>query len=329
MTKKFNSTHLNNIINELLISIAKSQKKASKFHESVTLKIINITQEIEKTQNSLRRIDNEINRTEKELNICKIELIKISKLLAVETDKSQLLYKDVYTKANDLREDLLRLRDEYKILFNRRDKLERELLESKDLLVDAKDLIQLITTSFKYLTNDLSDISNQLNEKEKILFKIIEASEIECKKIAREIHDGPAQTLAHLALEVQLLRLFVENQEKKEAINQISEIDNRIKEAIKETRGIIYNLRPMSLDDIGIIPTLENLIKDFKIKKNIQIKFILFDKNKLVKKLPPPLRLLIYRTIQESLNNIGKHANAKNVTIKLKITNNKKKRGRK
>lgn len=317
MIRKFNSEKLNNIINDLVSSIDKSKGKANTFHRSVLEDSLSIESNIEKISKQMNILENKIEIATKRSKGYRENLITIT--LRKRPNQDEDLYQEAYEKAEDTMNQLREMDKEYKYLFSERDKLDRKLRRTKSLLVETEDLMKAIGTSAKYLTNDLTNIGIQLDKKEEILLKIIEAGEIENKRVAREIHDGPAQTLTHLKIEIQLLKSLIEGNETEEAKVEINSIESHLKDAIDETRQIIYDLRPMSLDDLGIVPTLENFIKSFKVNKGLEISLRVVDDENLVNKIPEVLKLVIFRLTQEALNNIYKHANAKNVVIYFEV----------
>lgn len=317
MIRKFNSEKLNNIINDLVSSIDKSKGKANTFHRSVLEDSLSIESNIEKISKQMNILENKIEIATKRSKGYRENLITIT--LRKRPNQDEDLYQEAYEKAEDTMNHLREMDKEYKYLFSERDKLDRKLRRTKSLLVETEDLMKAIGTSAKYLTNDLTNIGIQLDKKEEILLKIIEAGEIENKRVAREIHDGPAQTLTHLKIEIQLLKSLIEGNETEEAKVEINSIESHLKDAIDETRQIIYDLRPMSLDDLGIVPTLENFIKSFKVNKGLEISLRVVDDENLVNKIPEVLKLVIFRLTQEALNNIYKHANAKNVVIYFEV----------
>jgi signal transduction histidine kinase len=85
-------------------------------------------------------------------------------------------------------------------------------------------------------------------------------------------------------------------------------------EAIDFIRNISHELRPSSLDKLGLMPCLETLITDMKRNSGIGIKFF---NNRIPEKLDSEKSLALYRIVQESLNNIVKHADAEEVFINL------------
>lgn len=319
MFKSFNSEKLNEIMNELLNSMDNSKNKAFQFHEFIFKKIVEVEKNLEETNIKMRDLSMEIIKTENQSKLYREKLIRITKSLAKDLEKYQILYQETYSITDNLlvRKNILEV--EYKNLFTYRDSLERELINLKEVLVDTDYLLNSINTSFKYLNNDLSEVSHHLNEKEVILFKIIEAGENEKKSIAREIHDGPAQTLAYLSLEIQLLKTLINNNKSKETNEKISDIEKYIQDTLDETRRIIYDLRPMSLDDLGLIPTLQNYINEFNQKKDMKVSLKVLDKDNLHREIPSALGISVYRIVQEALNNIYKYAetNIANVNIDI------------
>lgn len=322
MAKKFNSSKLNNIINELLESVNKSKNKATKFQKAVLERISNSEIELMEVNSKIKWLDSEITKTSEEAKQYRVKLLKITKDIAENPEKQEYEYKEIYEKTNNLLLKMQDLESQYKIYFSRRDKLERDLKRQKEILADTEDLIQTITTSFRYLNDDLADIGNQLNQKEIVLLKIIESGENDKKNIARDIHDGPAQTLVFLTYEIQVLKKLIETMDLINAIKKVDEMSKYIHKVLEEIRHIIYDLRPMSLDDIGLIPTIENYIKEFNRSRGLSIVFDLKGDKGLIQKLPNTFSIAIFRIIQETLNNIYKHAEAKNVRITIKSLKN-------
>jgi len=143
---------------------------------------------------------------------------------------------------------------------------------------------------------------------------LMETTEQERKRIARDLHDecGQALTACHLGIETlhNSMPEKFENQKKKcgELINLIRQLGNAI-------RNITHELRPEMLDDLGLVPTLNWYVHDYtKQRPELQI---VFQTRGLKKRLDPEIEIVLYRIFQESLNNIIKHANAKHAHVWL------------
>lgn len=143
---------------------------------------------------------------------------------------------------------------------------------------------------------------------------IIMAQEEERRRISREIHDGPAQSLASLTMKIDYCL------EMPEVGHDLAAELNGLKEAVtrslKDIRRFIFDLRPMALDDLGLIPTLEQFIAGFKKRTGIPVYVNVSGERR-------PMRsdqeLSVFRVIQEAANNAVKHANPKSVHIFLKF----------
>lgn len=152
--------------------------------------------------------------------------------------------------------------------------------------------------------------------KNDIFENYIQVQEYERKRIAREMHDTSLQTLAHLTHKVQLALLYMDkdvNQAKMEMVD----IDVTLRKVIDEIRDTIYDLRPMTFDDLGIKAALQKAIRD--IDEKSKIRYICeiddFDLEN------ESFRLELFRCIMECVNNCERHSGADNVEVIIKNDN--------
>jgi two-component system sensor histidine kinase DegS len=143
--------------------------------------------------------------------------------------------------------------------------------------------------------------------------KILEAQEDERKRIARDIHDGPAQYVASAVMRIDFAKKVIEKDLDK-GMMELSELKEVLKTALKEIRAIIFDLRPMSLDDLGLAHTIQEYVKSIKEEKDIKIELKI---KPIDDEIEPIIQVAVYRIIQEILNNVKKHSKAKNVEVKL------------
>lgn len=104
------------------------------------------------------------------------------------------------------------------------------------------------------------------------------------------------------------------------AKNEIKELKAIIRNGIKDIRSTIYNLHPMALDDIGLIPTIKRYIGNFENRTSIKVNLIILSKTDVEDRIK---KITLFRIIQEGLNNIEKHSRANFVKIKLEIGKSK------
>lgn len=152
---------------------------------------------------------------------------------------------------------------------------------------------------------------------EELLSKVIDAQEEERKRIAGEIHDSVAQSLVTMLTKVQTCEAYCKTYPNK-VPGELEELRKVVSDAVKETRQILFNLRPSTLDDLGLIPTLENYFKKFEGETNISTEFVLKD---FTIKLSPHVETIVYRMVQEALANVKKHAQARKIRVLIAVKN--------
>ncbi|HQU85639.1 MAG TPA: two-component regulator propeller domain-containing protein, partial [Pyrinomonadaceae bacterium] len=163
----------------------------------------------------------------------------------------------------------------------------------------------------------LQEIKRKHAAQEEFSRRLIAAHETERRRVAAELHDSLGQTLAMIKNRAVFARQNTENVEK--AQEQFDQITEQSVEAINEVREISYNLRPYLLDRLGLTKALRSLFNKTAENTNLKIKAEIENIDKI---FSSEEEMSIYRVIQESLNNIIKHAEAENVEIKIERTEN-------
>lgn len=146
---------------------------------------------------------------------------------------------------------------------------------------------------------------------------MLEIQEVERQRIARELHDSSTQNLIALINKLELCSNLIDI----DAIRCKLELQssmNYLKSIISDIRSTIYDLRPMSFDDIGMDVTISQFLE--KVKSEYNKKIIFIDRENVLKQknIKTILKLTIFRIIQESCNNALKHAEAENIKVTIK-----------
>lgn len=146
--------------------------------------------------------------------------------------------------------------------------------------------------------------------------KLIQSQEDERKRVSSELHDGLGQILSALKYKVEFAATEAKN--KSGAINTedvLSDILENVTLALGELRRVSSDLRPSVLDDLGLILTLKWFAEEYnKIYTELNIEFQI-DVKEI--DIPDENKHIIYRIVQESMNNIAKHSDAKNIFVHL------------
>lgn len=188
---------------------------------------------------------------------------------------------------------------------------------TKQQLKVLNDRINTMGKIVLFLKEHSPDIENKGKEPDHFTasgISILEAQEMERKRIARDLHDSTVQSLTNIVHKTEYCSKMIDKDAVQVKFELISMMEN-IRNCIDDMRRIIYDLRPMSIDDLGLVPTIQRFVEQNKaeyedVKFNIQVT----SKSAEVD-LPSVVTLTIFRIIQEACNNIFKYSRAKNVTI--------------
>lgn len=226
--------------------------------------------------------------------------------------------RQAYEVANDLLVRLSINRMEEKQLRVRRDELDRRIAALLETIEKADHLVNQVTTVITYLTSDLRKVGEVLEtarQKQEFAIQIIQAQEEERKRLSRDIHDGPAQMLANVLLRSGLIEKTFNERGPMDALSELNQLKEMVRNALLEVRRIIYDLRPMALDDLGLIPTLRKYSSTvMEYEKGITIHFM---NNGTEKRFESSIEVAIFRLVQECISNALKHGNSRDVWVKV------------
>ena len=189
--------------------------------------------------------------------------------------------------------------------------------------VETVDDIGQLGQAFNDMTDKLqmkdeenSRLLKELKEKEKLriwlIGQLFSAREDERKRISRELHDETSQSMVSILAYLRILHDKLMTKEQRELLFEARNLTSTTLEGL---RRLAVNLHPPMLDDLGLIVAIEKFLETFRrtqpqitVDMNISGDF---------SQLPHPISLICYRTLQEALTNIVRHAQADTVTVKL------------
>ncbi|MHB9095216.1 MAG: sensor histidine kinase, partial [Eubacteriales bacterium] len=226
--------------------------------------------------------------------------------------------KAAYEGAKEHQVKLTQLEERQNQLEHKRKELETSLLSLRETAEKAENMVSQVAVVMDFIRGNLRDINvrlENLNQRQQMGLQIIRAQEEERKRVAREIHDGPAQSLANVVLRMEFCEKLMDvNPEK--VRDELKDLKRIVRNNLQDVRKIIFDLRPMALDDLGVVPALKRYIEDFREKNDIYIEMIFHGRET---RLEPVLEIALFRLIQEALNNVVKHARASNVKVAVEI----------
>lgn len=316
-TLKFKEKALDYIINDMIDVVENSKDEIFNISEEAREEHEQLIQELKETKDRVVEHIHDGDELEQRVRFSRRRLSQVSKEFHRYSEND---IREVYEKTHALQTRLAVLRQDEKALRERRDELERRIISLDQMIKRAQGLASKVTVILNYLNDDfqhVNDMIEEAKEKQEFGLKIIEAQEEERKKISREIHDGPAQMLANILLRSELVDRAFREKGTEEALQEIKSVRKMIRSSLYEVRRIIYDLRPMALDDLGLLPTIKRYITTISEYNDINIEFNSIGKDE---RLNSQYEIAFFRLLQESLQNAIKHANATLIQVKLEIS---------
>lgn len=204
------------------------------------------------------------------------------------------------------------IKDEFKVLA---DTVNSKVSDLQSLYGERIPFYSIYDESEQYL--------QRLSESESRMLKmvnqrIISAQEEERKRLARDLHDRIGQALYSVAVAVKLANR--DSHLSEPTRKYIKDVETTMLQAIAELKSIINGMRPASLEESGLLPTIKSYISSLEAKWNIEI--ILHDHTK-VRRYPAEIEIAVYRVFQEALINAIKYAQSDKITVHVHDSRNR------
>lgn len=150
----------------------------------------------------------------------------------------------------------------------------------------------------------------------KLSARLMTAQESERQRVARELHDSIGQSLSAIKFMVEQALESDQSVERRQSRHALQAVVPVIQASVEEVRRISMDLRPPSLDDLGLLATVAWFVREFQetypqfvIEKFIEVEEF---------EIPDELKINIFRILQEAMNNAAKHSRARHITIALR-----------
>ncbi|HPJ62337.1 tetratricopeptide repeat protein [Lentimicrobium sp.] len=232
--------------------------------------------------------------------------------------------------SGDMRKDIAELKTRYEIekneheiaFLNQQNEMKNLQLQTarirqrNSLLIAGFILLVVLSGMAFWLVKSRYKTKMRLEHEKRLIQKeafsaIVNAEENERKRIAMELHDGLGQLLSAAKLNISVL----EDTNSEEDRLAVDNAENLIDQAIADLRNISHNLMPSALIRLGLIPAIHDMADKINSGRKVVVKIT---SEGFESRLPGNLEIAIYRVIQESVNNILKHAGAGNIFINLR-----------
>lgn len=264
-----------------------------------------LTAEIDQSRRELSEISLMLEQSQVEVNkLTQKNATITSRLQQIQAQFDTMPRTDIrmaYDAALDAQQRLFVMRGQIEKLQSDRDHLERNKL-LLERVVKAAEMIQA------------PDIRQPANSTSTDMFELlIQAQEAERQRLARQMHDEPAQALSNFILQTEIaMRLFDIDQAR--AKEELTSLKAAASTTFQKVRDFIFQLRPMMLDDLGLIPTLNRYIEAFSSTTTSEVRLNVTGTEQ---RLEPYQEVMIFRAIQELLGNATRHAQATMIKVQI------------
>ncbi len=215
-------------------------------------------------------------------------------------------------------EEVFAAADEHSTALARRMTMEGQLTQlqaKRELLAHVRELIE---GAQKQLQEEHTpppggaEASAPIDER-RLLQAVVDTQEEERARIARQVHDGPAQAMANVVLQSEISERLFEIDPKRSR-EELAALRRMVNKTLQELRGFIFELRPMSLDDLGLVPTLRRYVQTLVDKHKIRIDLSSTGRDR---RLPGDEEIAVFRLLQDSLLERIDKAQAKQIAVAL------------
>lgn len=196
------------------------------------------------------------------------------------------------------------------------DELDREVKKNNEYLEELTKKKNRLVKILEQMDETIGYIQKKGQQQTDVSINVLNSNEYDRQRIARDLHDTTVQNLTGMVHKIELCTRLVDLDPVRAKL-ELSIMSNTVKNTINETRDIIYNLRPMTLEDLGLTATIERYINQIKLNNDIKISYKYNQENTDIQSV---VNVALYRVVQEACHNVIKHANATKIDININYT---------
>ena len=264
------------------------------------------SEEYKKTQRELKEIDLLIQQTSDEVE-------RMAHRNTQATNQLRQVESSIDTvPRGDLQKAYTTVLDTQQRLFTMRGQLEKLQSDQRNLA----RYLEILRSVLEHADHPERYEPEEAEEEQAVqasVVRVIEAQERERRRLSRQMHDGPAQSLTNLILQAEICERLMDS-DPEQARVELTNLKNSVAGTFQRVKGFILNLRPMMLDDLGLVPTLRRYLDSFSENSDILTDLTVVGKER---RLASHNEVTTFRVIQELLNNAKEvsHAGSARITL--------------
>ena len=227
--------------------------------------------------------------------------------------------RQIFTNSSDSQLRLLMMQAQLEQLQSRQRSLESyidvlqrtvEAISSVGAPLGATGTVSILTTAPELTSTAADSLPGRV-----AIGKIIQIHEDERNRVARQIHDGPVQVMTNVLLRAEICERLM-GRDPAAAGVELTHLKDLIASSLRDTRRFVFDVRPMTLDDLGLLPTLRKYIEAFREKSQATLDLTAIGQER---RLEPHVEVAAFRIVQEALQNVSHHAKANKARVVLDL----------
>ena len=315
MIKNVDIGTLDKIVKKTISSIRDSRGQIYDVYEMARDELETVKRDVERIKEETATVIKRVDELERNERKARIHLMEVSRDFKNRTEEE---VREAYEEARKIQIDVAVTREQEQNLRRQRDEMEVRLRNLGGTVAKAEQLGSLVGVVLDYLGDQMSEAFSQiesLQNAHELGAQVIRSQEEERRRVARDIHDGPAQAIANIVFRAEVCERLIDTDTQR-AKSELKALREHIRNTLAEIRKIIFDLRPMALDDLGLAPTIRGVLDVFREEYGLFTEVAVIGKER---RLESHVEIGIFRVVQEALNNIVKHAQASSAKVRIEF----------
>ena len=263
-----------------------------------------VRQDVEPQELELKELDVLIKQTAAEVDrLTALRNETAKRLREVEVNLEHFARSDIARSYAESAEAQMRL-------FMMQSRLEQLEYKRQTLERNRRNLLRFVALASQ-LPADSEVAEDEVVSPREIVSRVVQAEEDERQRCAQAIHDGAAQTLANLVLRMQLCQRLLDTDEPR-ARRELSDLQEALAIALQRARQLIYDLRPLTLEELGLQTTIQKYVQVIADRAEVPIELRM---SRFEERLDTAVEAALYRLVEEALGNALRHAQASKIRV--------------
>ena len=307
---------LDQVFAQVIEALERSRENIFEINQDCENSCLRLETEILGINKQIKQIIATVDKLQILERIARMRLMEVSRCFDTMTEAD---IKKAYENAQAMQIKLKEAHQQEQYLQLRRQEIEDQIRQYRSINHKAGNLLHNASLALKLMrgsSDKLSGTIEKMNRTNQLELWIIETQEAERRKIARELHDGPAQSLASMLIRLDLVMRMIP-EEADEIRHEIQNLKAIGSESITDVRSIMYDLKPLLIHDQGLHITLKDFFNEYEAKYNIYIDYVTFGQQR---QYDLALEVGLLRIVQEAITNVRKHAGVNKALVKVEDT---------